>query len=263
MKNVISTIAVIAAIAVLAMSAILVMPAIATVSPAMAESDTSNSQTVSESINISVQDSSNGNDTASVSLEIASNETVDAATGSITFNDQTLSDDGAVTVENMSTGQNSTAVVTYTNGSEEIIAGLASADNLDSENVSVEIEDDGGFPGGHTARVFANSVLPDAGVEAGDDVSGLAGEQLDSESANVTEADTGEAPGPVGGGDTPTNPDGDELYEDVNGDGEANFDDAVALAFASNLSDAQIAAFDFDGDGGVDFDDAVELAFSI
>ena len=63
----------------------------------------------------------------------------------------------------------------------------------------------------------------------------------------------------------PTDPDGDGLYDDVNGDGQADFDDAVALAFADtdNLSQAQIDALDFDGDGDVDFDDAVELAFSV
>ena len=152
MRDISSTIAVTAVTAVLAMSAIFAMPAIATVSPAMTESDISNSQTVSESINISVQDSSNGNDIASVSLEIASNDTTD--------------------------------------------------------------------------NPFPNGV-------------------------------------PGAGGDVPSDPNEDGVYEDVDGDGEATFDDAVALSFvdSSNFSDSQTNALDFDGDGDVDFADAVELAF--
>lgn len=64
--------------------------------------------------------------------------------------------------------------------------------------------------------------------------------------------------------DRPTDPDGDGLYEDVNGDGAVTFEDANALAFANtdDLSERQVAALDFDGDGDLDFDDAVELAFS-
>ncbi len=63
----------------------------------------------------------------------------------------------------------------------------------------------------------------------------------------------------------PTDPDGDGLYEDIDGDGEVTFGDATDLAFAETdgLTDRQIAALDFDGDGDLDFDDAVELAFSV
>jgi hypothetical protein len=69
----------------------------------------------------------------------------------------------------------------------------------------------------------------------------------------------------TGASTPPTDPDGDERYEDVDGSGSATFDDAIALAFAdtSGLSAAQTAALDFDGDGDVDFDDAVSLAFQI
>lgn len=64
-------------------------------------------------------------------------------------------------------------------------------------------------------------------------------------------------------GDPPADPDGDGLYEDINADGTADFDDAVDLAFADtdNLSQAQTNALDFNGDGAVDFGDAIELAF--
>lgn len=63
--------------------------------------------------------------------------------------------------------------------------------------------------------------------------------------------------------DVPTDPDGDGLFEDVNGDATVTFADAIALAFAdtTGLSPAQLAALDLDDDGDLDFDDAVELAF--
>jgi PKD repeat protein len=63
----------------------------------------------------------------------------------------------------------------------------------------------------------------------------------------------------------PQDPDSDGLYEDVNGDGEMTFEDAVTLAFVSgnNLSNQQISALDFDENGSLDFQDAVALAFSI
>src|SRR6056297_897935 len=59
----------------------------------------------------------------------------------LTFNDQELGEDGSVAVENVTTAQESTVVVTYTNGSEEVVAGIASANDLTGENVSVVIED--------------------------------------------------------------------------------------------------------------------------
>ena len=67
----------------------------------------------------------------------------------------------------------------------------------------------------------------------------------------------------VSGQGPPTNLDSDGKYEDINGDGQGTFDDAIALAFVqtSGLSQAQVDALDFDGDGDVDFQDAIELAF--
>ena len=59
----------------------------------------------------------------------------------------------------------------------------------------------------------------------------------------------------------PTDPDGDGLYEDVDGDGEANYDDAVDLFGRFDDSSVQDdpARFDFNGNGRLDFDDIVEL----
>lgn len=109
-------------------------------------------------------------------------------TGSLTFSDQTLGADGAVTVEDVSTGQPSTVVVTYQDSTDaNIVAGTASANNLDGEDVDVTIEDDGGFPGNHTAWVFNTSDV--SGVSIGDDATPVADSALDSETANITEAD--------------------------------------------------------------------------
>jgi hypothetical protein len=66
-------------------------------------------------------------------------------------------------------------------------------------------------------------------------------------------------------GRTPADPDGDGLYEDVNGDGVADLDDVFDLAFADHAAINDRAgwrrALDFDGSGAVDVDDAFELAF--
>lgn len=61
----------------------------------------------------------------------------------------------------------------------------------------------------------------------------------------------------------PSDPDGDGLYEDINGDGEITFEDAVALSFVSSgeLSEEEVSALDFDDDGDIDTDDAIALAF--
>lgn len=68
------------------------------------------------------------------------------------------------------------------------------------------------------------------------------------------------------GSDPPADTDDDGQLEDVNGDGTANFSDAIDLAFAdfnaiNAGSQAEVDALDFDGDGDVDFDDAIERAF--
>jgi len=61
----------------------------------------------------------------------------------------------------------------------------------------------------------------------------------------------------------PTDTDDDGKLEDIDGDGEKTFEDAIALAFAdtSGFTTQQRVAVDFDGDGNVDFNDAIELAF--
>ena len=60
---------------------------------------------------------------------------------------------------------------------------------------------------------------------------------------------------------TPTDPDHDGLYEDINGNGRLDFNDIVI--FFQNLDwvkdNQPISAFDFNGNGRLDFDDVVTL----
>jgi len=124
-------------------------------------------------------------------LDSASADVTQPAEGELTFTAQELADDGSVTVEDVSTGQASTVVVTYTDRNKEIIAGVAGADDLDSEDVSVTVQDTGGFPGEHTAWVFDDDDLP-ADLGIGDDATPVAGDALDSESAPVSEPSAGD-----------------------------------------------------------------------
>jgi hypothetical protein len=59
----------------------------------------------------------------------------------------------------------------------------------------------------------------------------------------------------------PTDPDGDGLYEDLNGNGRKDFDDVVQLFKYLEWIEANepIACFDFNGNGRIDFDDIVQL----
>ena len=122
---------------------------------------------------------------ASGSAEVALTVSNATDTGSLTFNDQTLAADNTVTVEDVSTGQPSTVVVTYLSDNENVVAGTATADNLAGENVSVEIQDTGGFPGDHTAHVFNTSDLP-SDLSIGDDATPVVDAALDAQTANIT-----------------------------------------------------------------------------
>jgi PKD repeat protein len=70
------------------------------------------------------------------------------------------------------------------------------------------------------------------------------------------------SPTPLSGGEErPTDPDGDGLYEDIDGDGETTYADVVALfeGFETEGVAANGVAFDFNRNGRVDFDDIVTL----
>jgi secreted PhoX family phosphatase len=73
----------------------------------------------------------------------------------------------------------------------------------------------------------------------------------------------GGTPGGGGGGSgaPPTDPGGDGLYEDVNGNGRLDYDDVVTLFEYIEDDSAQLneAAFDFNQNGRLDYDDIVDL----
>lgn len=62
-------------------------------------------------------------------------------------------------------------------------------------------------------------------------------------------------------GQTPTDPDGDGIYEDINGNGEKDFDDVVT--YFNNMDDPAMTdhadAYDFNDNGQVDYADLVSL----
>nr|WP_321170384.1 alkaline phosphatase PhoX [Halobaculum sp. DT31] len=91
-------------------------------------------------------------------------------------------------------------------------------------------------------------------------------EQMDDESGGAIGAEgrsgvlvTG--PPAVTGGDAPTDPDDDGLYEDLNGNGRLDYED-IEILF-SNFDDDSVtlneSAYDFNENGQLDFDDIVEL----
>jgi len=112
---------------------------------------------------------------------------VDADNGDLTFNDQELVDE-EVTISNVtattsgdSADPEATAVVTYTNSSGfEIVAGFADANESDGDDIQVAIDDDSGFPGNHTAWLFADSDVGNVSVGQK-----LAGSDPENESALV------------------------------------------------------------------------------
>ncbi|WP_211611407.1 5'-nucleotidase C-terminal domain-containing protein [Halorientalis persicus] len=63
------------------------------------------------------------------------------------------------------------------------------------------------------------------------------------------------------GGRSPTDPDGDGRYEDVNGNGRLDYDDVATLfeALDSEAVQGYPTAYDFNGNGQIDFDDVVTL----
>ncbi|WP_226011996.1 hypothetical protein [Halomicrobium salinisoli] len=74
--------------------------------------------------------------------------------------------------------------------------------------------------------------------------------------------DGGDGPPAVGGNDErPTDPDGDGEYEDINGNGEVDYDDVVTY-FDNMESDAMTdnaEYYDYNGNGEVDYADLVDL----
>ena len=65
----------------------------------------------------------------------------------------------------------------------------------------------------------------------------------------------------------PTDPDGDNLYEDINGNGRLDFDDVVAfyqnMAWIEANTEVGIAPYDYNHNGRIDYDDVVVLYYEV
>ena len=63
----------------------------------------------------------------------------------------------------------------------------------------------------------------------------------------------------------PTDPDNDGLYEDLNANGFADWDDAVVLFWNTDWiqENEPVEGFDFNGNGFIDWDDAVVLFWEV
>jgi surface glycoprotein (TIGR04207 family) len=96
---------------------------------------------------------------------------------------------------------------------------------------------------------------------------------VDAANLTVEQAGNGSNPFPNGvpgvGSDSPADTDPADGFEDVNGDGTADFNDVLDFLFAqsdiasADLTQAQVDALDYDGNGEVDFNDVVELLFRL
>lgn len=114
-------------------------------------------------------------------------EGAEDAEPSVTFEDQTLGEDGGVdvSVNDAGLGQGSWLVVTYEDNGSLVIAGVSEL--ADSNDLTVTVDDAGGFPGAHTAHVISN--LSTADYAPGDTVSEeTAGNVVVNANAEVTEA---------------------------------------------------------------------------
>ncbi|WP_226023135.1 glycoside hydrolase family 16 protein [Halomicrobium salinisoli] len=86
-------------------------------------------------------------------------------------------------------------------------------------------------------------------------------QQMRVEYVRHYEAVEGSGPPAIGDGPAPTDPDGDGLYEDLNGNGEADFEDVVT--YFDNMDDPAVTDhvdyYDYNGNGEADFADLVDL----
>jgi PKD repeat protein len=65
----------------------------------------------------------------------------------------------------------------------------------------------------------------------------------------------------------PTDPDGDYLYEDINGNGRLDYDDVVIyyenMQWIRDQLDVGIEPYDYNGNGRIDYDDVVLLYWEV
>ena len=103
------------------------------------------------------------------------------------------------------------------------------------------------------AQMYLNTSVPAQSVTL--TATNSAGSDDETKTAYIT-VTTGVIPLP-GCTDPPTDPDGDGLYEDLNGNGRNDFND-IQLYYGNNLwiaANEPIVFFDFNGNGRIDFSD--------
>jgi subtilisin family serine protease len=142
-------------------------------------------------------------------------------------------------------------------------------------NVSVDVASSGGGRVDYTVNVSVDVVYDegstrDESIDAA--VVDSTGERDRRTVATVTVTNASN-PFPAGvpgvGAEPPTDLDGDGRYEDVDGNGVANFFDVIALLFAqpdidaATLTAGEVAALDYDGNGVADFSDVIDLLFTV
>jgi len=93
------------------------------------------------------------------------------------------------------------------------------------------------------------------------DVSQMDNEEGNAIGANARSGVLVTGPPTVTGGSAPTDPDGDGLYEDLNGNGRLDYED-IEILFSNFDADSVTmnkSAYDFNENGQLDFDDIVDL----
>ncbi|GAB6860070.1 alkaline phosphatase PhoX [Haloplanus litoreus] len=104
------------------------------------------------------------------------------------------------------------------------------------------------------------------GVDTGTTDLAIEVTRMDDESGHTIGVEAREGvlvtgPPTVSGGSAPTDPDGDGLYEDINGNGRLDYED-IEMLFSSFDADSVTmnkSAYDFNENGRLDFDDIVSL----
>ncbi|WP_152422963.1 dockerin type I domain-containing protein [Halorubrum kocurii] len=190
------------------------------------------------------------NETVTVNVTVKNTDQIGAYAFSASLDDTTAAQITAVQLGG-DPGQSSTDI-SETGQQAEVQAALANVDAADSAPIAT-LSIQGGVPSPTNLTINVS------------DASDLEGNPYSFDSRTATAPVTVQAgPGDVtGNGDAATDPDGDGIYEDVNGDGSVTVTDVQAL-FAA-VSDGSVqsdqAAFDYNNDGSVTVTD-VQALFS-
>jgi hypothetical protein len=175
------------------------------------------------------------NDSASGTLTVEGNFTLEFAEQGI--------ENGTVTVGNVSSdGVEAAVVVTYQEGGDLVVAGQT-VGTFDGEDVQVQLDDTGGFPGRHTAHILPADELSNDTASSGV-ISTATAEAIETAQPGFVSVTVLQDPAR----DTT----GDGLLNDVRGDDTFNILDVQTLF--NNLNNPVVqnnaAAFKFSGLGG-------------